>query len=299
MSEDALSLTISYSGGLADENRVDLYDIAQAMVGFQRSIALTTHLVLNSEIITQAPFLKGATIHALPPMDGSWKMNTIIVLTGLYSFGTLPNNSPLGHLIFSLYDYVVAESLGVRVDLNKSLGAIYEEAQKKKLELPEIKQHQADSLIEKCSTAIHEIHRPIYKTGTAKRADVSGTIGARSLPLQAAFTLETWEYIHETRTSDAPQQFIGRVSSYNSNTFKGRIYVQEFGHPVSFELSKEARNERVVELVTTSLQTNALGRYDAPEGTVFFLAFLKTSRTGRLKGLLIIQLSDKPLVNEV
>ncbi len=298
MNEDALSLTISYSGGLADENRVDLYDIAQAMVGFQRSIALTTHLVLNGEIITQAPFLKGATIHALPPMDGSWKMNTIVVLTGLYSLGTLQNNSPLGHLIFSLYDYVVAESLGVRVDLNKSLGALYEEAQKKKLELPEIKQHQADSLIEKCSTAIHEIHRPIYKTRTAKRADVSCTIGARSLPLQAAFTLDTWEYIHETRTSDAPQQFLGRVSSYNSNTFKGRIYVQELGHPVSFELSKESRSERVVELVTTSLQTNALRRYNAPEGKVYFSAFLRTSRTGRLKGLLITELSDEPLASE-
>lgn len=298
MGEDVLGLTISFSGGLANEHRVDLYDISQAMIGFQRSIALTTHLVLNDEIITQAPSLKGATIHALPPIDGSWKMNTIVVLTGIYSLGTLQNNSPLGHLIFSLYDYVVSESLGVRVDLNKSLGAIYEEAKKKNQELPEIKQHQADSLIEKCSTAIHEIHRPIYKTGTARRADISGVIGSRTLPLQTAFTLETWAYIHETRTSEAPQQFIGRVSSYNSNTYKGRIYVQEFGHPVSFELSKEARSERVVELVTTSLQTNALRRYDDAEGVVFFSAFLRTSRTGRLKGLLITRVSDEPISPE-
>ena len=292
MGEDVLNLSISFSGGLADEHRVDLYDISQALVGFQRSIALTTHLVLNDEIITQSPSLKGAEILALPPIDGSWKMNTIVVLTGLYSLGTLQNNSPLGHLIFSLYDYVVSESLGVHVDLNKSLGAAYEEGKNKRLELPAIKQHQADSLIEKCSTAIHEIHRPIYKTRTANRADVSGRIGSRNLPLQAAFTLETWAYIHETRTSDEPQQFIGRVSSYNSNTYKGRVYVEEIGHPVSFELSRDARDEKVVELVTTSLQTNALRRFADAEGLVFFLAFLRTSRTGRLKGLLITSLSD-------
>jgi len=297
MNDDALNLSISYSGGLANENRVDLYDIAQAMVGFQRSIALTTHLVLNGEIITQAPFLKGATIHALPPMNGSWKMNTVVVLTGLYSLGSLQNNSPLGHLIFSLYDYVISESLGVRVDLNKSLAVLYEEAQKKKQDLPKIQQYQADSLIEKCSTAIHEMHRPIYKTGTAERADISCTIGSRSLPLQTAFTLNTWEYIHETRTSEAPQKFVGRISSYNSNTFKGRVYVQELGHPVSFELAKDTRTERVVELVTTSLKNNALRQYSDSDDNIFFSAFLRTSRTGRLKSLLITKLSDKPLAN--
>lgn len=298
MGEDILGLSISFSGGLADEHRVDLYDISQALVAFQRSIALTTHLVLNDEIITQSPSLKGATIQALPPIDGSWKMNTMIVLTGLYGLGTLQNNSPLGHLIFSLYDYVVSESLGVHVDLNKSLGTIYEEAKKKQQELPVIKQHQADSLIEKCSTAMHEIHRPIYKTGTAKRADISGFIGSRKLPLQTTFTLETWEYIHETRTSEAPQRFVGRVSSYNSNTYKGRIYVEAFGRPVSFELAKNARSETVIELVTSSLRNNALRKFSGDEGLVFFSAFLMTSRTGRLKGLVITHVSDQPISPE-
>lgn len=298
MSEDVLGLSISFTGGIADEHRIDLYDISQALVAFQRSIALTTHLVLNDEIITQAPSLKGATIQAVPPIDGSWKMNTIVVLTGLYSLGTLQNNSPLGHLIFSLYDYVVSESLGVHVDLNKSLSAIYEEAQKKKQELPIIKQHQADSLIEKCSTAMHEIHRPIYKTGTAKRADITGFIGSRKLPLHTAFTLETWGYIHETRKSEAPQRFVGRVSSYNSNTYKGRIYVEAFARPVPFELNKTTRSETVIELVTTSLRTNALRKFTGNEGLVFFSAFLMTTRTGRLKGLVITDVSDEPISTE-
>jgi len=295
MNTDLVRFTLSFSGELADEQRIEMYDVSQALIGFQRSLALTTHLVLNQEIITQAPSLKGAVIHALPPTEGRWKINTVVVLTGLYGLTTLDNTSPLGHLVFSLYDYVVSESLGVHVDLNKSLGELYEEAQKNKQPLPEIKQHQADSLIEKCNTAMHEMHRPIYKSETASRADVLAAIGSQKLSINVPFTLDSWGYIHETRTSDKQELLIGRVSSYNSNTFKGRIYVEKFGRPVSFELSKEVRDQKTIELITTSLQTNALRMYSENKGLVYFLAYSRTSRSGQLKSLLITQISENPI----
>lgn len=297
MRSDLLQFTLSFTGGLADEHRIDLYDVSQAIIGFQRSIALTTHLVLNQKIITQAPALKGAEILAFPPTDGSWKINSVVVLTALYGLGTLENNSILGHLVYSLYDYVVSESLGVHVDLNKSLGQIYEDAQKNKVKLPLIKQHQADSLIEKCNTAMHEIHRPIYMTGTAGKAEITATINRERLPLETNFSMQTWEYIHETRTSDEEEAFVGRVSSYNLNTYKGRIYVEKFGRPVSFELSKNSRGQKIVELVTSSLQSNALRAYKEDEGRVYFKGYQRTSRSGQLKSLLITNLSDKPIGN--
>ncbi|MFH7326423.1 hypothetical protein ACHHTY_08020, partial [Desulfurivibrio sp. C05AmB] len=151
-----LQLTLSYTGNEADEHEIDLYDVSQALIGFQRSIALTTHLVLNGQIITQSPSLKGARIFALPAEDGSWKIKAGIVFTaavGLYHIGTAPVNTPLGHLVHSVYDYVISESLGFHVDYNKSLGQLYEEYQEKEVGLPEIRQSQADSLIEKCTTA--------------------------------------------------------------------------------------------------------------------------------------------------
>lgn len=298
MRSDLLQFTLSFTGELADEHRIDLYDVSQAIIGFQRSIALTTHLVLNQRIITQAPALKGAEILAFPPTDGSWKINSVVVLTALYGLGTLENNSPLGHLVYSLYDYVVSESLGVHVDLNKSLGQLYEEAQKNKVKLPVIKQHQADSLIEKCNTAMHEIHRPIYMTGTAGKAEITATINRERLPLETSFSMQTWEYIHETRTSDKEEVFIGRVSSYNSNTYKGRIYVEKFGRPVSFELSKNARGQKIVEFVTSSLQSNALRAYKEDEVRLYFTGYQRTSRSGQLKSLLITNLSDKPIENQ-
>jgi hypothetical protein len=85
--EELLELTLAYAGSEADNSEIDLYDVAQALIGFQRSLALTTHLVLNDEIITQAPFLKGARILAAPPEEGSWKITALVMglATGLSS----------------------------------------------------------------------------------------------------------------------------------------------------------------------------------------------------------------------
>ena len=289
--------TLSYEGADSAKHLIDLYDVSQALIGFQRSLALTTHLLLNDEIITQAPALKGAHIYAVPAEPGSWKLTAAIAMTatGLYHLGTTPNNSPLGHLMFSLYDYVISESLGYHVDYNKSLGQLAEEAKSKQQKLPEIKEHQVDALIEKCSRAITEMHRPIVKSETATHCTISGNYtGRRNHPLNARLTRDSFEFIHETVTSEAPNVFEGRISSYNSNTYKGRIYIAAIGRPVTFELEPHARSNRSVQVIATSLFHNALNQRQEPGSLIHIVAFENTSRTGTLKSLTISRVSDKP-----
>lgn len=287
--------TLSYMGEESDQHVIDLYDVAQALVGFQRSLALTAHLVINGEIITQSPSLKGARIFTLPPEEGSWKITTIVLAagTGLFSIGTAQNNSPIGHLVYSLYDYVVSESLGVHVDYNKSLGKLYEEAKKKELPIRPVQQYQADSLLEKCHTAIQEMHRPIYKTQTASEAAITANVSGKDEPLNTTLTLDTYEFIHETRTSEAPETFKGKVTSYNTNTFKGRVYIPMFGKPVSFQLSPNSRSQKTARLITTSLRNTALGNSEETATEIYIVAFRNTSRTGHLKSLSVVQVSDQ------
>jgi hypothetical protein len=293
----AVSFTLAYEGSDSDRHAIDLYDVAQALVGFQRSLALTAHLVLNDEIITQAPALKGARIVALPAEPGSWKMTAWILAgaTGLYNISTAQSNSPLGHLVYSLYDYVISESLGFHVDYNKSLGQLYEQAKKAKIQLPVVRESQADSLIEKTERAIVEMHRPIFKTKTATSASIAATFGGRQVPLQSRLDLDTYDFIHETRETEIPNVIEGRVSSYNSNTYKGRIYVAKYGRPVAFEVAMPARSQKAVRLITTSLRHNALKQYHESAATLHCVAFEKTSRSGRLKSLLLSKVSDTPL----
>jgi len=295
--DGAVGFTLSYEGNDADRNVIDLYDVSQALIGFQRSLALTAHLVLNDEIITQAPALKGARIVALPAEPGSWKLTAWVLAgaTGIYHLGAAQSNSPIGHLMFSLYDYVIKESLGVHVDYSKSLGQLYEQAEKAKVKLPIVREGQVESLLEKTEHAILEMHRPIFKTQSAKSASITATVGGQEHPLGLTLDLATYDFIHETRTADVPNVIAGRVSSYNSNTFKGRIYVAKYERPVTFEISPPARSQRAVALITTSLGHNALKQYNEARATVHCVAFENTSRSGRLKSLTITKVSDVPL----
>lgn len=293
-----IEFILTYEGHDSEHHEIDLYDVSQALIGLQRSLALTTHLVLNNEIITQAPSLKGAHIYALPPDEGSWKITVAIVFTAAtaaYNLVTAPKDTPLGHIIYSAYDYVVSENLGVHVDYNKTLGQLYEESQLQQQKATQLKQHQLDSLIEKCSTAIRDIHRPIYKTQSAETASILALIKNQARQVGTDFTIQTFEYMATSYSGDTPEFITGRVASYNSNTFKGRIYVPEEGRPVPFELSDNSRADRTVKVIIRSLSTSALKEYESDGSMLYCLVIKNRSRSGHLKSYLVLEASNSPL----
>ena len=290
-----IQFELSYFGEDADEHEIDLYDVSQALVGFQRSLAITTHLILNGEIITQAPALKGAQIFAFPSEEGSWKTKAgILVLgTAAYHVATAPNNTPLGHLVYSAYDYVISESLGFHVDYDKSLGQLYEESKKNNIELPVVREAQLDSVIEKCSTAITEIHRPIYKNRTAETARIHALINNQKVPLNPTFSFESFQYIIEEYTEEGVIIIQGFVSSYNSNTYKGRIYVPVEERPISFELADHVRGEGSIQLIVDSLRANALRNFDAEPIEIYCKVQRITTKAGHLKKYKVLAVSSE------
>jgi hypothetical protein len=290
----ALEITLSYTGRDADRSEIDLYDVGQALIGFQRSLALTTHLILNNEIITQSPSLDGAQILAHPSRRGSWELTALIAITpvalhALYRLGTAPKDTPIGHLIRSAYDYVISETLGFHVDYDKTLGVQYEELTRQGV--TKLPQTRFDSLIEKCEVAIREMHRPISKSETATKGRLITKVDANTAPLRHPLTIKTYEHIAFTERSPETTDFVGRISSYNINTFKGRAYIGREGRPVPFELSENARDDASVATITGSLSLNARDRKDEA-ADIEFVAFENRSRSGRLKSLYVTQISD-------
>lgn len=281
-----LEITLRYEGGVADQNAVDLYDAGQALVGFQRSLALTTHLILNGEIITQAPSLKGASILALPSEEGSWKLPAAIVLAGttLYHLSTAPKETPLGHLIGSAYDYVISETLGFHVDYNKTLGKQYKELKAPQSVPKDLTRERFDSLVEKCESSIREMHRPISKSETAVKATLEATYGrGATVQIGPQFDRRTYEYIAFTERDETSEEFLGLVSSYNLNTFKGRVFIARYRRAVPFELAEGARTAVAINRITTSLRDNA--RSGGKKGHIRFTAYRNLSRSGQLKKL--------------
>lgn len=284
----AVNFSLSYTGGMAASNQIDLYDAAQALIGFQRSLAITTHLVLNGNVITQAPYLRGARILSIPPESGSWKIVASVAIA-LYSVGTASKETPIGHLVSSAYDYVISETLGFHVDYNKTLGQQYDEIKSKNKDIHKLNQSQLDSVIEKCQVAIRDMHRPIANSETAEEAHISVAKGGKFVRFKHDLTINTYEYISFTERRKEAESFVGVVSSYNKNTFKGRVFVFALARPIPFELSEMARNKLVINTVVKSLAASALNEQSVQ---FKFLAYRNESKSGQLKSLYVIKLSD-------
>ncbi|MDE1901752.1 MAG: hypothetical protein KGI37_08925 [Alphaproteobacteria bacterium] len=294
MSIGFVEFTLSFKGNDSDNSQIDFYDVSQALVGFQRSLALTTHLVLNDKVITQSPSLKGARIIALPPEEGSWKITAAIglILTGAYHISTAPKDTPLGNLISSAYDYVISETMGFHVDYSKTLGQQYEELKKKDgNQIPILEQHRFDSVIEKCEFAIKEMHRPIVQSETATRAQISSSFSDKNHPFKNGLNRETYDFINYTNEGVVAEEVEGVVSSFNLNTYKGRIFVPEEGRPIPFLLAEQVKNAIDVGKTIQSLTMNAKDRFNkgSNSGTIRLKVIKYTSRSGRLKSYLVLE----------
>jgi len=285
MASFSVDFRLSYSGLESDEHFIDFYDVAQALMGFERSLAITTHLVLNDQVITQAPSLKGAKIYALPPLAGSWEI-IATVIGGLGYLGTRPKDTPIGHLVHSAYDYVVKSALGVHVDYNKSLGQLYEEY-KGKVDVPILDESRFDSAVEKSENAFAEMHRPLIKSRSADQAVLYSSDGYDEI---SELNTDTYAYVRETHTSAASDYFRGFITSYNVNTYRGRIYIPDLNRPIPFELSDMSRDSNSIRLIAESLLSNVTHPL-ANQGLVEFEAFKNESRNGRLKSLYVLDVS--------
>lgn len=283
-----IGVELRFQGSASDDGLLDFYDAARALAGFQRSLALTTHLVLNGEIITQAPALSGAQI-LIPAMEqGSWKSKAWIAIGATFTLGSVGKDSPVGQIVTSVYDYALSETMGFHVDYEKTLQQQYHEH----LEGKKITAEKIDSLVEKIEPSVADMHRPIVISGTATRADLRSGFNK----LGPDLSMLTYDYVKQSIVSDSEDEFIGYVSSYNINTFKGRIFCVSEGRPIPFELSYEARLTSIVGLLTRSQHLNGQKRFD-PSAAVKIKAFKLTSSSGRLKRLYVTSVqSAEPLI---
>ena len=65
--------------------------------------------------------------------------------------------------------------------------------------------------------------------------------------------MDTFQYIVEDYVEEEVISIRGFVSSYNSNTFKGRVYVPVEERPIPFELAETVRDQACIQLIVDSL----------------------------------------------
>ena len=278
-----LQMDLTYNGSDANNHLLDLYDAGQALVAFQRSLALTTHLVINDQLITQATSLKGARIFIAAPAEGSWKAKAIVF--GILGAGTISKDSPTGNLISSAYDFMIRESLGFHVDYDSTLGAQYERYEREKEKVKVLSRGRLDGLIEKCEPAVRDMHRPIQFSMTAEIGKFGSNVkGHHSIGV--ILNSETAEYIYTSKVGETPENFVGQVTMYNAQTFKGRAYFKREDRILGFFLRESCRKASDILRITNSLTANTQEQLrQTPAARVKFRAVPITATSGRLKSI--------------
>lgn len=292
------SFDLKFNGKWADQHAVEFYDVSQAMAGFERVVSLTTHLLINGKVITQSPSAKGFKLVAFPPEEGSWKLTVGLVGAmgpTIMAFGTAAPDTAFGWLTKSAVEYVVQETLGFTPNFDETLGAQikkYRSSQQGRPICDDLSVERFDSLVEKTESGVKAIHRPIVYSGSAEVASFGYRVGADEGQMNVYADANTFEYIDQTITSDDFSEYCGIVSSYNANTFRGRLYIPEEKRTVPFELGDTVRNASVVNAITASLSTNATQALAGGSGStkeVCFTAYRNETKIGRLKSLLVVE----------
>ncbi|SFO83741.1 hypothetical protein SAMN04488047_10175 [Tranquillimonas alkanivorans] len=285
MIEDRSSLKVElkYSGDQADQHLISLYDLSQALYGFERSLALTTHLVLNDEVITQATALRGAEILCFAPRAGSVSIVAAIGLlaTGAYKLTTLKADNPLGHLIHSAYDFAVHKVTGQPLDYDKSMRQLYEEGRYEKalgLKLP--RESQFDSLAEKIEPPLTKMHRPIVRSQTAGAAEIFFSSELSAKPRVINFNRDTYAKMKYRTRLDQIHPVEAKVAVFNPNTQNGRIFVSEHERTIPFYLTPAGRSTEAYRLIGESYSKNLNNREDDNAFLVFDVLEVK-SKLGR------------------
>lgn len=284
-----------YNGKLTDQNKIHFYDVAQALVGFERTIALTTHLLMHGEVLTQSPSTTGFQLLALPAEPGSWKWPIGLALaSAIHAFGTAPPDTTFGWLAKSAVEYVIQETLGFSPDFGRTLGPQIEEAQKTSKNVSKnLSIERFDSLMEKTESGVRALHRPIVASESASVAQFAWKTDLRTVMLDVYADSRTYEFVDRLITSEDFSEYRGVISSYNSNTYKGRIYIPEMQRTVPFELSDNLRNEKEISQVTSSLVENATARArgSMSQRYISVKALRNETNSGRLKSILVVEIN--------
>jgi hypothetical protein len=139
---------------------------------------------------------------------------------------------------------------------------------------------------------MRDMHRPILFSGTATNANVISRTGHEEKPIGVELDHETADYIYHNILSDAPSDYIGEVTGYNSRTFKGRIFVATEHRILSFFLEETCRSASDLLLITRSLTADTQkGEQYARFRKIRFRALTYKSKSGRLKSFRIISVA--------
>lgn len=261
-------LKLRFSGGDADEHRLELYDGTNSFHGFAQALQIATHAYLNREVVSRATALKGATFYLKAPRQGSVLLDIIAVIE------KYPATVAVAAPIF--YDFI-------KYSFSKATGRLNVEP-----ETPYVSRLSTDDepffddLAETLEGSLQRGHRAIDE-GIPKI-----TLERPRSPL-LEFDSGTSAWVNTREGNDDVEEMQANITRYNSVTGNGRAYVNELKRIVPFRSGQDFPALKAGYL-TWSLHGNATA---VPQQLKLFATKIR-SANGEVKRLI---LSDTTRLN--
>jgi len=262
-----LKLTIRYTGGIADESMLNLYDAATSMYGLSKALAITSNAIATKgQVRKRVDKVPNVRFYLHPPKNGSFIELVTIVFEN-------PAVEAIGSsvLIGVFWDFV---NFTWRKATGRDAQAL--EYQTKKI----LKENEF--LVEEITNALEiplqQLHRPIQND-----RNIEIEIKRPRTGIVLTLNRDTYDYVNSQPEPEEKTGIVGNVTKYNNLSGIGRFYDDNLERTVSFHSLDSLTQEEVNNLswsLHTSNQINGAGKI------VLTVDEIK-SNTGQLKRYII------------
>lgn len=233
-------LKLKYEGGDANDNRLNFYDGAQSLFGIAKSIQISTHFLINLEIIKRSTALSGASVYILPSKKGSFEQFIQIVFENQEFIKSVGTNI-FSNYVGDYFKYSLSKSLGIsKNDDEKTLRRF-----KNRL-LTDAEPH-FDELSSVMEGPLIESHRTIEKSG----GTIDIIIGRKNSI--AKLDEQTLEYVQTRDENPNAEEVFGHVTRYNVISGNGRFYDNKEGKVIPFEPDDSFKSSDKSKILTWSI----------------------------------------------
>ncbi|WP_156432094.1 hypothetical protein [Burkholderia latens] len=235
--EKEVSALIRVEGGTADEGILDLHDGAKTMLGIARAVNIASHAFANNDQIrTRADRAHGVQAFVHSSLKGCFEERIDI----RFNATTIKRIGP-SKLVNSFWDYLTC-CWSAALGLSYTPETAYVEATLSRD--PDFIHEIADAL----ESAMRELQRPIESNDS-----VSITLARLRKGDLLTMNWQTRDFVTVRETKADKRIIRGNITRYNVLSDFGRLYSDEDGKVISFEIAKSSGN-RVKKLVVNSME---------------------------------------------
>lgn len=259
-----LTFNIKFDAGSSQFDGLNMYYGADALSGFAEALSVTTHAILNNNVVTQTPAVKGFKLDFKEAHDGSYVQKVTMEFTDADAVRVIKFLGTKGFI--ELLNFHLASPLGLnpRIESAAAKGWL------------RTSMDDSEKLLDRLVGPLKKIHHPVYGQGYK-------VVLYKSRTAMLGFNELTFDYLTGSTVEQSVEVIEAAVSRFNARTFTGRIIEAEDADSVSFSPLKAGLVKHSRVLLANSLKNLTEGRF-----TKVGLEVRRVlSRDGRTKHLIV------------